>query len=132
MLSVTNKLLVAVVDLGTDDSGYGYSLRSDYEKDPMKVRIRTWNSGCFLSAKQPTCVLCDPAGQFNSFGYEAENKYTELSEEKAHYNWYFLRKFLNMISDKQVIQFCSNIMWCYQNKVKYKTYQNMLSLKQPI
>ncbi|KAL3878760.1 hypothetical protein ACJMK2_031091 [Sinanodonta woodiana] len=102
MLSVTSKLLVAAIDLGTDGSGYGYSFRSDYEKDPMKVYTRTWNSGCLRSSKQPTCVLCDPAGHFDSFGHEAEDKYCRLSEDKEHYNWYFLRNFINMLSEKQV------------------------------
>ncbi|KAL3878797.1 hypothetical protein ACJMK2_031125 [Sinanodonta woodiana] len=101
MLSV----IVAAIDLGTENSGYGYSFRSDYEMDPTRVYISTWNFEHSISPKQLTCVLCNPKGEFHSFGNKAEYNYSRLKDDNEHHNWYFFRKFKNMLLNKQVIQY---------------------------
>ena len=41
----SNKLLVAAIDFGTTYSGYAFSFRHDYERDPLKISTNTaWSS----------------------------------------------------------------------------------------
>ncbi|KAK3602824.1 hypothetical protein CHS0354_026375 [Potamilus streckersoni] len=103
MSSKKEKILTAAIDFGTTYSGYAFSFKHEYEKDPAKVSInQAWNSGNLLSLKQPTCVLCKPNGAFHSFGYEAENKYTTLAEDNEHQKWYFFRRFKMVLHEKQI------------------------------
>ena len=37
-----------------------------------------------------------------AFGYEAENKYAELAEEKLHGNYYYFKKFKMLLHEKLV------------------------------
>ncbi|KAK3602816.1 hypothetical protein CHS0354_026367 [Potamilus streckersoni] len=103
MSSKKEKIIVAAVDFGTTYSGYAFSFKHEYEKDPTKVSTNhAWNSGSLLSLKQPTCVLCNSKGEFDSFGYDAENKYTALAEDDKHHSWYFFRRFKMVLHEKQI------------------------------
>ncbi|KAK3602827.1 hypothetical protein CHS0354_026379 [Potamilus streckersoni] len=103
MQSKKEKIIVAAIDFGTTYSGYAFSFKHEYEKDPTKVSTnQAWNSGNLLSFKQPTCVLCNPKREFDSFGYEAENKYSALAEDQEHHNWYFFRRFKMVLHEKQI------------------------------
>ena len=37
-----------------------------------------------------------------AFGYDAENKYFELAEEKMHYRYYYFKRFKMMLHEKIV------------------------------
>lgn len=39
MSGYRTKLVVAAIDFGTTFSGYAYSLKNEYEKDPLKVCV---------------------------------------------------------------------------------------------
>ena len=39
--------------------------------------------------KAPTCLLLNPNQSFNSFGYEAKDKFADLEEEEARQYFYF-------------------------------------------
>lgn len=40
-----NRLLVAAIDFGTTYSGYAFSFRHDFERDPLKISTNTsWSS----------------------------------------------------------------------------------------
>ena len=55
---------------------------------------------CFQA---PTTVLVNPDGRtLEAFGYEAENKYAELAEEKMHYKYYYFKRFKMMLHEKMV------------------------------
>ncbi|VDI61183.1 Hypothetical predicted protein [Mytilus galloprovincialis] len=82
----SNHLLVAAIDFGTTYSGYAFSTRSDFERDPLKIRAnQAWNAGGrqLLSLKTPTVILLDKDKKFVSFGYEAENQYSDLLMDNA-------------------------------------------------
>ncbi|XP_060596211.1 heat shock 70 kDa protein 12B-like [Ruditapes philippinarum] len=67
-------LLVVALDFGTTYSGYAFSFRDN----PLNVQTnKGWIAGSdqLISLKTPTCVLLNPFEQFDSFGYEAENKF---------------------------------------------------------
>ena len=98
------KLLVVAIDLGTTYSGYAFSFRDK----PLKVSTnRAWIAGSdrLMSLKTPTCVLLNPDKKFDSFGYEAENKFSELAEEDEHHGWYFFRRFKMLLYDTEVFGF---------------------------
>ncbi|KAL3831483.1 hypothetical protein ACJMK2_023224 [Sinanodonta woodiana] len=95
--STPTKLVVAAIDFGTTYSGYASSFLSDFKNDPLKIYTNTaWNSGGgegLVTDKTPTTILFDPNGDFHSFGYEAEDKYTELAEDDEHEDWYYFSRF---------------------------------------
>ncbi|OWF47858.1 Heat shock 70 kDa protein 12B [Mizuhopecten yessoensis] len=90
-----NFLLVAAIDFGTTYTGYAYSTLKEFQTDPLKINMMTWNagSGGLVSQKTSTCVLFKPDGTFHSFGYKAEDYYTELYMDDKHKDWFFFRRF---------------------------------------
>ncbi|CAG2190341.1 unnamed protein product [Mytilus edulis] len=103
--TISESLFVAAIDFGTTFSGYAFSNRNDYKDDPSKVAGCHWSVGSQpgLSLKTPSCILFDPEQNFDSFGGEAEDKYTELAQEEEHGDWYFFRRFKMQIYGKEEI-----------------------------
>ncbi|XP_053398568.1 heat shock 70 kDa protein 12A-like [Mercenaria mercenaria] len=99
------KMMVAAIDFGTTFSGYASSFKDEYNKDPTKILVHTWNAGSMslISLKAPTAVLFDERQQFHSFGYDAENEYKELAADKEHHNWYFFKQFKMRLYEKKKI-----------------------------
>ena len=92
----TEYLMVAAIDFGTTFSGYAFSTRADFEKDPLKISAnQAWVSGqrYLLSMKTPTTLLLTKAGKFVSFGYEAETKYYNIALENKMRNFLFFERF---------------------------------------
>jgi hypothetical protein len=103
-------LLVAAIDFGTTYSGYAFSFRHEYEKDPTKASGKTWYAGANTpgcSLKTSTTILLKPDKTFDSFGYEAENKYVDLAMDKEHAKYYYFRRFKMLLFDKVVSTFTS-------------------------
>lgn len=96
-------VLVAAIDFGTTYSGYAFSFKSA----PYTVHTNTWNAGTsgLMSLKAPTCILLNPAGKFDSFGYEAENKYNDLVTKDAYGDWRLFRRFKMMLHTDKVVIF---------------------------
>jgi molecular chaperone DnaK (HSP70) len=90
MASLTDHyLFVAAIDFGTTYSGYAFSSRDDFKKDPLKiVSNQAWNAGSqrHFSLKTPTCLLLDDNEELVSFGYEAENKYSDIVIDRKKMN----------------------------------------------
>lgn len=104
MASKTREHIVVVaIDFDTTYSGYAFSFRSDFLKDKTdhlnKIYTDNWNSGNLLSEKTPTTLLLDKEKKFVSFGYDAENDYSRMSEEERKEHYYF-RRFKMMLYDK--------------------------------
>ncbi|KAJ8302130.1 hypothetical protein KUTeg_021117 [Tegillarca granosa] len=78
-------LLVAAIDIGTTFSGFAFSFRHQYEDDPTQICANTWAAGsaALISLKTSTCALFKPDGTFHSFGYEAEDTYSELNLKRG-------------------------------------------------
>lgn len=114
-------LLVAAIDFGTTFSGYAFSFLHEYKKDPLKISTMTWNPGSrgFVSLKTPTCVLFDPERNFHSFGYKAEEKYSNLAFDDKHLDWYFFRRFKMMLYN--------NMVCCIFNFHLYVNYMGFFS-----
>ncbi|XP_052235940.1 heat shock 70 kDa protein 12A-like isoform X8 [Dreissena polymorpha] len=96
-------LLTAAIDFGTTYSGWAYSFVHEFETDPThaKCPVRTGNN--LVSQKAPTSVLIKPDGQYiDTFGFEAETRYSELSETGNHKNWYFFQRFKMILYNKPI------------------------------
>ena len=123
-----SSLLVAAIDFGTTFSGYAFFFLHDYKRDPLKISANSWNAGIghLVTLKTSTCVLFDAAGNFHSFGFEAEEKYSNLALDEMHHNWYYFRRFKMMLYDKTVqmslfqyiFKFTTRIEFCYRNRIK--------------
>ncbi|KAL3878441.1 hypothetical protein ACJMK2_030791 [Sinanodonta woodiana] len=93
--------ITVAIDFGTTFSGYAFSLYTDFKTDPLQICAPSgWNAGTLLSQKTPTCVLLKPDKTFSHFGYEAEDKYKELAEQKVHKEWYYFRRFKMILHNK--------------------------------
>ena len=102
--SKMSSLLVAAIDFGTTFSGYAFSFLHDYKRDPLKISTNSWTAGVgqLMTLKTSTCVLFDAAGKFHSFGFGAEEKYSNLALDDNHHDWYYFRRFKMMLYDKKV------------------------------
>ncbi|XP_053400254.1 heat shock 70 kDa protein 12A-like [Mercenaria mercenaria] len=87
------RLLVGAIDFGTAFSGWAFSFKHEYEQDPTKATVKVWNAGTLTTEKTPTCILLQPDGTFDSFGYDAENRYRGLADKNLHTEYYFFRHF---------------------------------------
>lgn len=95
MTSKRNYLLVAAIDFGTTFSGYAFSSKHDFEKDPTKASLRRWVDpiSSMMYCKTSTCILFTEDQKFDKFGFEAEAKYLDLISDNNQNNWYFFTKF---------------------------------------
>ncbi|XP_061163321.1 heat shock 70 kDa protein 12B-like [Saccostrea echinata] len=100
--------LVAAIDFGTTYSGYAFGMVRDLEEDPMKIHAnQAWVSGqqSLLSLKTPTCLLLDNNKKFKSFGYEAENQYSNITmDEETEDYYYFYRFKMNLHESEESLE----------------------------
>lgn len=91
-MSSVEYTIVAAIDFGTTYSGYVFSLGVDQTKFYFP---QTWAAGHgeLVSLKTPTSLLLNPDQTFNSFGYEAEDKFAELAFDEKEAEFYHFRKF---------------------------------------
>nr|XP_022310846.1 heat shock 70 kDa protein 12A-like isoform X2 [Crassostrea virginica] len=84
--------IVAAIDFGTTYSGYAFSLTHEELKF---YGPQIWNSGhgVMSSQKTPTSLLLNPDQTFNSFGFEAEDKFAELAVDENHHEFYLFQRF---------------------------------------
>lgn len=97
------RLFVAAIDFGTAYSGYAFSSKAE----PLKIHTNVWNAETnhLLSAKAPTTLLLSPKGEFQAFGYDAETKYTEMSEKGNDFcSYYYFHCFKMMLQCENVSQ----------------------------
>ncbi|XP_078341039.1 heat shock 70 kDa protein 12A-like [Crassostrea virginica] len=102
-MATKNYLLVAAIDFGTTYSGYAFSSREDFQREPTKAYLKQWVDpvSSMMYNKTSTCILFDESVNFNKFGFEAEAKYQDLIMDNEHKTWYFFRRFKMTLYDKQ-------------------------------
>ena len=96
----TTHFVVVAIDFGTTFSGYAFS----FTRDPDSIHMmRKWEGGDpgVVNQKTPTCLLLNPDGQFNSFGFSARDNYHDLDQADAH-TWLFFDKFKMSLHYSQV------------------------------
>lgn len=98
-------LFVVAIDFGTTYSGYAFSSRDDFKKDPLKISAnQAWNAGSarHFSLKTPTCLLLNDKEKLESFGYEAENRYSEISMDHKQNEYLFFQRFKMQLYNNKV------------------------------
>ena len=95
-------IAVVAIDLGTTYTGFAFALNNEDAVDCIYLN-REWGRGhgC-TTIKAPTCLLLNPDKSFNSFGYEAQDRFAELEEEEAT-AYYFFEKFEMVLHKDEVI-----------------------------
>ncbi|VDI22739.1 Hypothetical predicted protein [Mytilus galloprovincialis] len=89
-------MMVAALDLGTTWSGYAFSFKSEFEKDPLTIHCnQCWNDGRVnkVSNKTPSCVLLDRNKELTTFGYDAESEFEDICLNGKQKDYYFFRGF---------------------------------------
>ncbi|XP_060077647.1 heat shock 70 kDa protein 12A-like [Ylistrum balloti] len=121
--SACPNLFVAAIDFGTTYSGYAFSAKDDFEKDPLKISANHWNAGAksLISHKAPTCLLLNPDKSFKSFGYEAENDFIHLAgesddddsdeenEEEGYRKYYYFHRFKMVLHNNKDLSMTTNV-----------------------
>ncbi|KAH3808141.1 hypothetical protein DPMN_136492 [Dreissena polymorpha] len=95
-------LIVAAFDFGTTYSGYAFS----FKHSPNEIKTnKSWNamSGNLISLKTPTSVLLNEDGEFDSFGFDAEDKYVSLAADGKHHGWRLFRRFKMVLHNQKVV-----------------------------
>lgn len=102
---ISTHLFVAAIDFGTTYSGYAFSARDDFQKEPLKINANVWNAGArsLMSHKAPTALLLNPDKSFNSFGYDAENNFAQLAEDDEHHEYYFFHHFKMVLHNNKTL-----------------------------
>ncbi|KAK3600060.1 hypothetical protein CHS0354_014075 [Potamilus streckersoni] len=95
----SNKIVSVALDFGTTYSGYAFSFRHDKEN----IITSRWTGKDYTSIKAPTSILFTAEKKFDSFGFEAEDNYAELSKNGTHKDWYLFKNFkLVLINEKKL------------------------------
>lgn len=98
-----NYLLVAAIDFGTTYSGYAFSTRYDFQRNPTNTFLKQWvdPTSSMMYNKTSTCILFTKEKKFSKFGFDAEAKYLDLILDKEQKDWYFFRRFKMSLYDIQ-------------------------------
>ncbi|KAH3876119.1 hypothetical protein DPMN_039400 [Dreissena polymorpha] len=102
MATGSQYLIVAAFDFGTTYSGYAFSCK-DTPNDIKSNKSWTAGSGKLISLKTPTCVLINEDGEFDSFGFDAEDKYSSLAEDGKHHGWRLFRRFKMVLHNQRIL-----------------------------
>jgi len=94
-------IALVAIDFGTTFSGFAFSF--NYKEGEKGIHMnKEWGADQGLSTlKTPTCLLLNPDKSFNSFGYEAQDRYAELEEEEAR-EYYYFENFKMILHNNQV------------------------------
>ncbi|XP_063415830.1 heat shock 70 kDa protein 12A-like [Mytilus trossulus] len=92
----------AAIDIGTTYSGYAFSSKDDYSREPTNINTSYWPGSKLHSLKAPTAILLDSHQKFVAFGYEAENMYSELVAEEEHEDYYYFHSFKMLLHERRI------------------------------
>lgn len=62
-----------------------------------------------MSLKAPTSILLNPDQKFHAFGYDADQRYTELAQKGLNKEWYYFQKFKMKLQGNMV----RHMTYCY-------------------
>jgi len=91
---------VVAIDFGTTYSGYAIASKQDFTSDPPKFITSNWAGSKLLSLKAPTAVLLDKNKELVSFGYDAENQFSDLLSENEHKAHFYFHQFKMLLHNQ--------------------------------
>ncbi|KAL3881736.1 hypothetical protein ACJMK2_028132 [Sinanodonta woodiana] len=112
-MMASNKILSVALDFGTTYSGYAFSFRHDKEN----IITSRWTGKDYISVKTPTSILFTPQRNFDSFGFEAEDKYATLSKNETHKDWYMFKYFKLVLINEKKLSTVTEIQDVYGKKM---------------
>ena len=97
-----NYMAVIAIDFGTTFSGYAFSMKSNKNDIIMN---KNWGADAgFRGYKTPTTILLRPDGSTHSFGFQAENEFTDLDEDERKEGYLLFQRFkMELFSHKVCI-----------------------------
>ncbi|KAK3610274.1 hypothetical protein CHS0354_029734 [Potamilus streckersoni] len=105
-------LLVVAIDFGTTYSGYAFQFKHDFANDPTKISApQAWNGGKknLMSMKTPTILLLNEKKEIESFGFEAEDRYSNFCMDGTNEKYYYFRRFKMKLQDEEGLKKTSMI-----------------------
>lgn len=93
MKFTTKAKYCAAIDIGSTYSGYAFSSKDEFLKEPTKININYWPGSALMSVKTPTSLLLDESQNFLSFGYDAENQFSDLLYDGKHEKYFYFHNF---------------------------------------
>lgn len=91
---------MVAIDVGTAYSGYAFSYRSS----PQEVIVNNWKShaGDGFSHKAPSSILLNETYNFVAFGYDAEEEFSKIVQNRNKDNFFFVKDFKTQLANDQV------------------------------
>ncbi|XP_006823582.1 heat shock 70 kDa protein 12A-like isoform X2 [Saccoglossus kowalevskii] len=94
-------IAVVAIDFGTTYSGFAFSFIKSAYTDRDIYMNKEWGHDHGLSTlKAPTCILLTPEREFDSFGYQAQEKYASLEDAQDTTFLFFDRFKMELHSEK--------------------------------
>lgn len=84
---------VVGIDIGSTFSGYAFASRDEIQQNPPKFHIAEWYGNRNLKWKCPTAILLQSNADLVAFGYDAQNRFSELIGDDKHNDYYFFNDF---------------------------------------
>ena len=105
MAPTSKYVAVVAIDFGTTYSGFAFSFNDKKGEGGIHMNREWGNEEGRSTLKTPTSILLRPNKEFDSFGYDADEKYVHFTrgEEKEYY--YF--KHFKMELHKTKVPICN-------------------------
>ncbi|KAL9960020.1 hypothetical protein ACROYT_G033410 [Oculina patagonica] len=94
---------VVAIDFGTTYSGFAFSFIKDQGKDSIFMNREWANEQGGRTSKTPTCLLLNSDLSFDSFGYEAVEKYAGLQDDCNEGEYLFFQHFKMALHNDETI-----------------------------
>ena len=103
LYSKSSYVVVVAIDFGTTYSGYAFSFLKENGKDSVYMNREWLNEQGTRTSKTPTCLLLKPDLSFESFGYQAIEKYADLQDKSNEQQYYFFQHFKMALHSDEVM-----------------------------
>ena len=95
-------LAIVAIDFGTTYSGFSFSFNKDQGKDAIFMNMDWMNEQGSQTSKTPTCLLLKPDLSFDSFGYDAIDKYAGFEGDGGE-EYFFFKHFKMALHNDEVL-----------------------------
>jgi len=95
-------LAIVAIDFGTTYSGFAFSFNKEQGDDSIFMNTDWVNEQGHRTSKTPTCLLLKPDQSFDSFGYKAVEKYTNLKSLSEETEYFFFQNFKMFLHNDEV------------------------------
>lgn len=97
--SMERPLLTLAIDIGSANTGQAFS----FITNPSHINTLSFCGSRGISLKAPTVVLLEASQEFVAFGYEAEDKYSEIVAYGDHKDYHYFHRFRELLPSKVCI-----------------------------